>query len=98
MCCNWTEFGKDFNCISYSTLEGFNRKGKINPENGILLSPNYDALFDKHLISFTDDGALIISKSIEIEDLAKLGIETSVEITVNEEMKPFLQRHRRLLK
>jgi len=55
-------------------------------------------LFDKHLISFTDDGALIISKSIEIEDLAKLGIETSVEITVNEEMKPFLQRHRRLLK
>ena len=29
---------------------------RLDVENGILLSPLYDALFDKHLISFNDDG------------------------------------------
>ena len=51
--------------------------------NGILLSPTYDALFDKHLISFDDTGSIIISSKIK-----KLGWETkytsdeSVEIAV----------------
>ena len=33
---------------------------RLDVENGILLSPTIDALFDKHLISFNDDGSIII--------------------------------------
>ena len=31
---------------------------KLDPYNGLLLLPNYDKLFDKHLISFNDDGKI----------------------------------------
>ena len=34
---------------------------KLDPYNGLLLLPNYDTLFDKHLISFDEDGRIIIS-------------------------------------
>jgi predicted restriction endonuclease len=31
---------------------------RLDPDNGILLSPLYDALFDKHMITFGDDGSI----------------------------------------
>ena len=37
---------------------------RLNVDNGILLSPNADALFDKNLISFTDDGELQRQKTL----------------------------------
>jgi len=71
---------------------------RLDPENGILLSPNYDALFDKHLISFELNGNIVISKKLSSEDLIKLGIDIQAEIKVNEEMKKYLKRHRSQLK
>lgn len=71
---------------------------RLDPENGILLSPNYDALFDKHLITFEENGFILISKSVDIEELKKLGIQTNAKIKVNDEMKPYLKRHKALLK
>jgi hypothetical protein len=71
---------------------------RLDPENGILLSPNYDALFDKNLISFSDEGTLIISKSINTKDLKTLGIEKKSTIKVNNGMKPFLKKHRSKMK
>lgn len=41
------------------------KKNRMNPENGILLSATYDAAFDKHLISFDEDYKMIISKEIK---------------------------------
>ena len=71
---------------------------RLDPENGILLSPNYDALFDKHLISFSDEGFIIFSKNIKSEDLKKLGIDTNAKIEVNAAMKNYLKKHREKLK
>ncbi|MFQ3301356.1 MAG: putative restriction endonuclease, partial [Planktomarina sp.] len=34
----------------------------------------YDALFDKYLISFDDEGKIIISGSIKPKNLEKLGL------------------------
>lgn len=46
-----------------------------NPENGLLLARNIDALFDAFLISFDSrTGALIKAKGVENELLAKFGI------------------------
>ena len=34
-----------------------------------------DALFDKNLISFTDDGELITAKDFNVDDLIRLGVD-----------------------
>lgn len=71
---------------------------RLDPDNGILLSPNYDALFDKHLISFEDSGEIIVSPMIKPNQLSLLGISTEAKISVAELMKPYLARHRAKLR
>lgn len=71
-----------------------NEKERLDVENGILLSPNVDALFDKHLISFTDNGELVLSSNISEQQLSKLGISPNVIIPVSDGMKKYLNRHR----
>ena len=43
---------------------------KLDGNNGLLLSPHIDRLFDSGLISFSDDGAILISKAVTTELLA----------------------------
>jgi hypothetical protein len=74
-----------------------NEQERLDANNGILLSPLYDALFDKNLISFDDEGRMLISDKISNE-ISKLNINKLASIQVNKEMKPYLQRHRVRLK
>lgn len=74
-----------------------NDEEKLDVENGILLSPNVDSLFDKHLISFSDEGKLIISSKISLDELYVLGIDPNVKIPVSEGMKKYLKIHRKTL-
>ncbi len=67
---------------------------RLDVENGILLSPDVDALFDKHLISFTNDGEMILSNRITEQQLNRLGIPTDVVITISQGMKRYLGKHR----
>ena len=70
---------------------------RLDVDNGILLSPLYDALFDKHLISFKDDGKILIANSIKDDNL-KTNIRLNAKIIVTEGMKKYLYRHRLLLR
>lgn len=70
-----------------------NDEQRLDIENGILLSPLYDALFDKHLISFNSDGNLIISSLLTVDDIANLGINIKTKIFVSEGMQPYLEEH-----
>ncbi|WP_071596984.1 HNH endonuclease signature motif containing protein [Niabella aurantiaca] len=36
---------------------------RLDVHNGILLSPVYDALFDQHLISFENNGKIILPRA-----------------------------------
>lgn len=47
---------------------------RLDGNNGFLLTPHVDLMFDRGLISFNDDGALIISTRMDLSDLQKLGI------------------------
>lgn len=70
-------------------------KERLDVENGILLSPTYDALFDRHLISFENDGRIILSDSIEPKAYAKIGVsgkETIKKLT--SENVRYLELHR----
>ena len=74
-----------------------NDEERLDIENGILLSPLYDALFDKNLISFQDNGDIIISKKIQDTELISL-IDINANIKITEGMKKYLINHRSQLR
>jgi len=68
---------------------------RLDIGNGILLSPNLDALFDRHLISFDDEGNILISKTLSEDELTNLGISNNLKLnTVYTDMVDYLSRHR----
>jgi len=71
---------------------------RLDVDNGILLSPVYDALFDQALISFENTGKIILSSSLEKTNYKDLGV-TGKEVINNFTRNNFnyLERHRERL-
>lgn len=70
---------------------------RLNGENGLLLTPSIDHLFDRGFISFEDTGLLIISPVAHTESLRRMGIETEQPVNVgifSEGQRAFLDYHR----
>jgi putative restriction endonuclease len=53
---------------------------RLDVYNGFLLNANLDALFDNFLISFTDDGKVLISREISQSDRECLGLNSSMRL------------------
>lgn len=53
-----------------------NNQERLSPENGLLLSPIYDKLFDIGLITFDNDFKIIISPKLSEDNIARIQIET----------------------
>lgn len=72
-----------------------NDSERLDVDNGLLLSPNYDALFDRHLISFENNGKIILSDTIENSAFEKIGV-TGKELIKNLSSynHSYLERHR----
>ena len=47
---------------------------RLDGYNGLALTPSYDVLFDKGLISFNDDGSLLISPRLNPQISSSLGL------------------------
>lgn len=71
---------------------------KLDENNGLLLCVHHDALFDKHLISFDDEGNIIISTELSEAECEHLGIKSIPKLSVSAKMKPYLAAHRRKVK
>lgn len=68
---------------------------KLDRNNGLLLIPDLDALFDEGLITFQPDGVMRQSPSFAIADQRKMRIDRSFRLRhVTEEMQPYLVYHR----
>lgn len=67
---------------------------RLDPFNGLLLAPNIDALFDKALISFARDGAILISKKLSARDRLALGIDAGFSVPTTPRHEPYLSLHR----
>ena len=70
---------------------------RLNGENGLLLTPTVDHLFDRGFIGFEDSGNLIISPVAHRPSLQRMGIETDRVINVGaftEGQRQFLDYHR----
>ena len=75
-----------------------NDQERLDVDNGLLLSPTYDALFDRYLISFDDNGQILLSKSMNKIDFSKLGITGKEKIdNLTLGNKKYLKRHREKL-
>ncbi len=59
-----------------------NNEEKIDVENGLLLSPNMDKLFDNGLITFTKKGKMRVSSFISDENKAKLHITLGIKVNL----------------
>jgi putative restriction endonuclease len=74
-----------------------NNEERLNGENGLLLTPTIDHLFDRGFISFEDSGALIVSPVAHVPSLNRMGVATDRIVNVGiftEAQKQFLDYHR----
>jgi hypothetical protein len=55
---------------------------RLNGENGLLLTPSIDHLFDRGFIGFEDNGTLIVSPVAHRPSLQRMGIETEKIVNV----------------
>jgi hypothetical protein len=70
---------------------------KVSKYNGFLLPVNYDYLFDRHLVSFSDDGLMLLLHDSEmfLSLYRVLGIDERARLKkVHPENIPYLTEHR----
>lgn len=68
---------------------------KLNGCNGLLLAPHIDHLFDRGLISFEDNGDLLVSPALDITVLSAWGLAGSKNVgPFNTQQQEFLEYHR----
>ncbi len=67
---------------------------KLDDENGLLLCPNHDKLFDGGYITFDDSGRILISKEISEVEREILNVKNDSIIELSDENKRYLEYHR----
>lgn len=70
---------------------------RLDGENGLLLTPDADHLFDRGFISFENDGRVLVSPVVHRESLRKMGLEEALRGNVGgftEGQKSYLAFHR----
>ena len=73
---------------------------RLDPENGLLLTPSIDHLFDRGFISFSGEGRVLVSPVAHRESLVKMGIAVDRKIEVGgftPGQRGFLEYHRDLV-
>ncbi|WP_435788265.1 HNH endonuclease [Clostridium sp.] len=66
----------------------------IDSKNGLLLCANHDKLFDKHLISFYNNGKIVVSPTINHDNYIKLNINEKITIDIDLFKEEFMRFHR----
>jgi hypothetical protein len=72
-------------------------EARLDAENGLLLTPTIDHLFDKGFISFENNGDLIISPLADSQSLEYMGIDPNSRTNVggfSEGQRAYLEYHR----
>ena len=68
---------------------------RFDPYNGLLLSPQYDSLFDRGYVTFENGGRMVLSPAIQNLDATRLGIDPNDHLRfVDPRHQPYLDYHR----
>ena len=54
---------------------------RLDPYNGLLLSATFDSMFDRGLISFEDDGTILISSLLSAANIQRLRLANEMRVT-----------------
>ena len=68
---------------------------KLDVENGFLLCPNHDALFDGGFISFDDNGNIMISDRLTKTDCTFTNVVPTMKLKLSEGNRKYLEYHRK---
>jgi putative restriction endonuclease len=68
---------------------------KLDENNGLLLTPHYDALFNDGYLTFDEDGKLKYSQQLEASQRQLLGCISNFRIKFNQSQKDYLRYHRK---
>lgn len=66
---------------------------RLDVKNGLLLCPNHDALFDKHLSSFDLNGKIVISQSLDETARVFLNVNDELRVKLNEKQLSYMEGH-----
>jgi ribosomal protein S27AE len=69
-------------------------RDRLNASNGIFLAAHVDALFDCGLVSFADDGTMLVSAQIA-NDIKQFNLPNRLRCVPTKDQKRFLAYHRR---
>jgi hypothetical protein len=70
-------------------------KERLNPFNGLILIPNLDVCFDSGLISFKNNGDILISDELLQDEMTNLSIRPDMKLQkVEREHQKYLEYHR----
>lgn len=95
--CAVTQFGKSklLRASHIKPWKESDNRERLDQYNGLLLTPNLDALFDGGWITFDEGGKIKISPEISATELAKLGVDASMKLRkIHLQNEKFLQFHR----
>ena len=67
---------------------------KVDVNNGLLLCPNHDELFDKGFISFDENGAIMISKELSNTNQMFLNVHNDMSVKLSKGNKEYMSYHR----
>ena len=67
---------------------------KTDPNNGLLLCPNHDRLFDRGYISFDENGRIMISDALNKDDQIKMNVRPNMTIVMTPEINNYMAYHR----
>jgi len=74
-----------------------NNDERLDGENGLLLTPSIDHLFDRGFITFEDSGVLVISPIAHLPSLRRMGVPIYESLNVGDftaGQKQYLEYHR----
>lgn len=72
-----------------------NNQERLDGNNGLMLAPHIDLLFDKGLISFSDNGLMLVSSRLPPDVLTSWAINSSKSVgTFSHQQTTYLRTHR----
>jgi len=66
---------------------------RLDVNNGLLLCPNHDALFDKNLISFDKQGKIVISQTLGEIEKKFLNVNDGMRVRLNDKQFGYMKDH-----
>ncbi|MBX3499892.1 MAG: HNH endonuclease [Alphaproteobacteria bacterium] len=71
---------------------------RLDPQNGLLLTPTWHVAFSHGLIAFEDDGMVMLARHLDAEDARRAGIDPEFRLAIKgERQAAYLAAHRAAL-